>query len=161
MGVIDAVPEPRLTRTLGVGSFADAYAVTCSAPALDARSAAQAIFNTPPNWVRALMRTRNAIVRPFGLKTGLPPPVKLAGGQIRMFPVLAESPHEILMGLDDRHLDFRLAVGVLRSGTATKVTVTTVVHTHNLPGRVYLAAILPFHRVIVRSMLSAAASAWH
>ena len=30
---------------------------------------------------------------------------------------------------------------------------TTLVKTHNLFGRIYLATILPFHRLIVRNML--------
>jgi hypothetical protein len=30
---------------------------------------------------------------------------------------------------------------------------TTAVHCHNLPGRVYLMTIAPFHRLIVRSNL--------
>lgn len=34
-----------------------------------------------------------------------------------------------------------------------QVTATTPVMTHNLPGRVYLATIMPFHRIIVPAML--------
>jgi hypothetical protein len=34
-----------------------------------------------------------------------------------------------------------------------RVTATTLVLTHNLLGRVYLAIILPFHRLIVPAML--------
>jgi hypothetical protein len=38
------------------------------------------------------------------------------------------------------------------------VTATTIVRTHNLLGRAYLATILPFHRLIVQQMLSQVAA---
>jgi hypothetical protein len=46
-----------------------------------------------------------------------------------------------------------VVVDVTPSGRGQRVTATTLVLTHNLLGRVYLAIILPFHRLIVRSML--------
>jgi hypothetical protein len=38
-----------------------------------------------------------------------------------------------------------------------KITATTLVLTHNLLGRIYLAIILPFHRLIVPVMMRRAA----
>jgi hypothetical protein len=37
------------------------------------------------------------------------------------------------------------------------VVLTTVVHCHNLFGRIYLRVISPFHRLVVRSNLARAA----
>jgi hypothetical protein len=102
-----------------------------------------------PRWVDALMRLRNLLVAPFGLKRpdrGAAPSIDSIG----MFPVLSETPDRIVAGFDDRHLDFRVVVDV---EAGRSVTATTIVLTHNLLGRVYLATILPFHRLIVRSML--------
>jgi len=59
----------------------------------------------------------------------------------------------LVAGLDDAHLDFRLVVDVAGTGAERRVTATTLVLTHNLLGRAYLAVILPFHRLIVPSML--------
>ena len=56
-------------------------------------------------------------------------------------------------GFNDRHLDFRLIVDVTPSGEARQVTATTLVRTHNRLGRLYLAIIMPFHRLIVPAML--------
>ncbi len=42
---------------------------------------------------------------------------------------------------------------VASSGHGQRVTATTLVLTHNLLGRTYLAIILPFHRLVVRAML--------
>ena len=156
------LPDARLLGLLPAPVFADAYQTVFRAPALDTCQASREIFDSPPPaWVNALMSLRNRIVEPFGLKAGLRHSTAAAQQHIGIFPVLAESPQEMLLGLDDRHLDFRLAVSV-QAGTAggQQITVTTVVHTHNLLGRVYLAAILPFHRLIARSMLDRAAKSW-
>lgn len=149
-----AVPvEPHLLALLPQPVFADAWSLPCAA-APDARQAALAIFNAPPAWVSALMALRNAIMRPFKVKTDLQR-LPAARGRIGMFPVLEETPREMLLGLDDRHLDFRLSVSVGPAAAgARSLTVTTVVHTHNRLGRLYLAAILPFHRLIARRLLA-------
>ncbi len=144
--------EPRLLALLPQPVFADAWSAPCAA-APDARQAALAIFNTTPAWVGALMALRNTLVRPFKLKTDLRR-LPAARGRIGMFPVLEETPQEMLMGLDDRHLDFRLSVSVRPAAAGVRsLTITTVVHTHNRLGRLYLAAILPFHRLIARRLL--------
>jgi invasion protein IalB len=56
-------------------------------------------------------------------------------------------------GFNDAHLDFRLVVDVATAKAGQQITATTLVRTHNRLGRAYLTAILPFHRLIVRSML--------
>lgn len=161
MKAIATRPEPRLHGLLPAPSFADAYQVTLHAPGLDARQVSQGMLDRQPGWVDALMGLRNRIVSLFGLKPGIREPAGDRAARIGIFPVLAESPQEMLMGLDDRHLDFRVAVSVQPAAAGTqRVTLTTVVHTHNLLGRVYLAAILPFHRLIVRNMLDRAAKSW-
>jgi len=44
-------------------------------------------------------------------------------------------------------------VDIATSGHGQCVTATTLVLTHNLLGRIYLAIILPFHRLVVRALL--------
>ena len=76
---------------------------------------------------------------------------------IGLFPILTESPERLVAGFNDKHLDFRLVVDVAARGTDSasgqQVTATTLVKTHNLFGRIYLATILPFHRLIVPTLL--------
>ena len=72
---------------------------------------------------------------------------------IGLFPVVSQTPDRLVAGFDDKHLDFRVVVDVAGSGGSRNVTATTLVLTHNLLGRVYLAIILPFHRLVVRAML--------
>jgi hypothetical protein len=103
-----------------------------------------------PGWVSGLLVLRNLAVTPFGLKRGA-----LAGAErIGIFPLVSASPERVVMGFDDAHLDFRVVVEVAPERDGQKVTATTFVRTRNRLGRLYLAAVKPFHRVIVRAMLA-------
>ena len=72
---------------------------------------------------------------------------------IGMFPVLSETPDRVVAGFNDKHLDFRVVVDVATFPDNQQVTATTLVLTHNLLGRIYLAIIKPFHRLIVPAMM--------
>jgi hypothetical protein len=131
--------------------FVDAYAIAVDDAALDARRAAERMLGRSPPWIGALLGLRNYLVAPFGLKT--PVPGRAAANAIGAFPVVSESPNRVVAGFNDRHLDFRVVVDVVADARGRRVTATTLVLTHNLLGRAYLAIILPFHRIIVPSML--------
>jgi hypothetical protein len=136
--------------------MSDAYRLVVNEQTLDAATAACRMFGRASWWIRGLMMVRNFAVAPFGLKTGRDRKVS-ACRRIGLFPVLAETPERVVLGLDDKHLDFRVAVDVVALGNGQQqVTATTLVRTHNLLGRIYLAAVLPFHRVIVPAMLTQA-----
>jgi hypothetical protein len=96
---------------------------------------------------------RNLLVAPLGLKTGVHPNAAVKRW-IGSFPVLSETPERVVLGLDDRHLNF-LAVVDVKSSTDDRrqVTATTLVRTHNLLGRLYLDIVIPFHRRIVPALL--------
>ncbi|AMP09414.1 hypothetical protein CAter282_1631 [Collimonas arenae] len=139
--------------------FADAYQVATSISGLDARQAADAIIKHPPSWIKGLMTIRNRVVKLFRLRTvemGVDDPksaLRMVGG----FPIVSQSSQEVILGFDDKHLDFRISIVAApdRFG-GTQVTVATLVKTNNFLGRTYLATILPFHRIIVRHLLERA-----
>lgn len=116
-----------------------------------------------PAWIGWLTNARDAIVACFGLKTARHL-ATLSGEpkaeRIGIFKVYGRSDTEIVLGEDDRHLDFRLSV--LRTPDVSptlggQLTVSTVVHCHNLLGRTYIAVIAPFHRLVVKASLRRAA----
>jgi hypothetical protein len=137
----------------------DSYAVTLP-PAMseDLAKLALALFNRPPLWIQGLLRLRDQLVSPFGVKTTSE--IRTAGAtdgrdRIGFFPVLERSASEIILGEDDRHLDFRASLLVQaddRTGSR-RLILTTAVRCHNLFGRTYLRAIKPFHVLVVRSNL--------
>ncbi|MFF3685091.1 DUF2867 domain-containing protein [Streptomyces sp. NPDC002187] len=68
------------------------------------------------------------------------------------YPVRATAPHEILLGEDASHLDFRASL--LVDEDEDTVTLTTVVRIHNLRGRLYFGVVRLFHPMMARMMLS-------
>ncbi|MFD1982172.1 DUF2867 domain-containing protein [Mesorhizobium newzealandense] len=137
------VPNPH--NALAGAQFADRYALITEGLALTAISAAERALGRTPRWVGRLMALRNLAVRPFRLKTGLEPAV-LPDGRIGIFPLISQVPGKVVLGLDDRHLDFRVLVEVRELGMGRQeVAASTVVKTHNWLGRAYLAIVKPFH----------------
>lgn len=148
----EIAPDAETAQLLPGAQFADAYRIVLTDGSLDATGAARRMFGRMPLWVGALTALRNAVVAPFGLKPGKP-----ATNQIGIFPVIAQAPDRVVLGLDDRHLDFRLVIDIATMAGGRGVTATTIVKTHNRLGRAYLAAILPFHRIIARTAVRQAA----
>ena len=151
MKVRSVEPDAETKTLLPGAQFADSFSVAVG-DSVDARRAAETMILQQARWIKMLIALRNGLVTPFGLKT------PVAGDRrdrstIGFFPVVSELPERLVAGLNDSHLDFRLVVDVAGKAGRRSVTATTLVLTHNLLGRTYLAIILPFHRVIVRSML--------
>lgn len=146
--------------------LADAYAVRLPEGAsTDPDQLARFIFSRQPAWIGRLLQVRDAIVACFGLKTakqlnalGAAPGAQ--SGRVGIFKVYSTSDTEIVMGEDDKHLDFRVSVlcstGPARGGPR-QLTVSTVVHCHNRLGRTYIRVIAPFHRLVVKASLRRAA----
>jgi hypothetical protein len=163
MAVQTMIPAATTGPLLVGAGFADAYCLIVEAPALDAAAAAKRVFSRIPRWISALLALRNRLVALIGLKGT----EQIAAGKnassakmrrIGFFPIVSQTPERIVMGFDDWHLDFRVVVDVLAlGGDRRQVIATTLVRTHNWVGRAYLALIMPFHRVIVRTMLAQAA----
>jgi hypothetical protein len=167
------VPSPRVRAVpvragglaaaqLPIVDFADAYEVVLPR-GVTARALADAVFTKAPGWVVALMALRHAIVAPLGLVAS---PAALSraaarakgtGVRVGVFPLLAETPGELVLGLDDRHLDFRVSVRVIEDGGAPLGVVTTRVRFHGALGRAYFVPVRPAHRVIVPALMRHAA----
>jgi Protein of unknown function (DUF2867) len=152
MMIREVTPDVDKESVLSGAQFADAFRVTVPEAGLDARSAAERIFSRSPRWVEMLIELRHRIVAPFGLKTSAAHEAK-AAGMVGIFPVLSETPKQLVAGFNDHHLDFRVVVDVLPAGSGREVTATTLVLTHNWLGRAYLTAIMPFHRMIAKTLL--------
>ncbi len=152
MTVHEITPSVDTNALLAGAQFADAFRVEVVDPALDARHAAERMMARQPWWAEALVKLRNILVTPFGLKTSGANPTA-PREMIGIFPILSETPDRLIAGFNDHHLDFRVVVDIATSGTARNVTLTTLVLTHNWLGRTYLAIIMPFHRLIAPALL--------
>lgn len=149
MSLISKTPLPpasHLWPLVQQGDFIDGYAVASDLAPRDAADVGLSM----PKWADALLALRNRIVAPLGLKTDMD-----RDGAEAIFPITYESPDEVIMGTDDSHLNFRIAI--MRQDA--RIHMATWVHRNNLLGRVYLGVVMPFHILIVRDAMRRIAKA--
>lgn len=122
-----------------------------------------AFFDSSPKWIEKLFTLRNAIVKMLGLKVSDLNDRKRQrelfkvekGNGLGLFKVFDKSDNEVLLGEDDKHLDFRVLFLLIQNGNSNYVfTLTTPVRFHNAFGRFYFAIIKPFHQFIVPAMMN-------
>lgn len=125
----------------------------------------KAFFLSGPKWVDKLFALRNKIVAVFGLKTSNNIVNRRrfinnfkceVGEQVGLFKVFARTDKEVVLGEDDKHLNFRISLFLDDSVAANarkNLTIATTVIFHNWFGRLYFIFVRPFHRLIVPTML--------
>lgn len=161
-----AVPMPSnsvLAPLYEGADLLDAYAIRLPQGASDDLEVlARAAFERQAWWIRALTRIRDAVMTTVAVKSSRAVGLAAAAGGpvIGFFPVLSKSATELVLGADDRHLDFRVTIQLRADALhGRELIAATVVHCHNRLGRTYLAAIAPFHRLIVPASLEQAVKA--
>jgi hypothetical protein len=97
-----------------------------------------------PNWANPLMGLRNRFARLVGLHGDGNDPSFLA----RM-PIVTDTPDRFESGLTDRHLTFTLRADL----TGDHLALSTRIWFNHPLGRVYLAAVLPFHNAMLRHVM--------
>lgn len=120
---------------------------------------AQLFAGPGPKWVRWLFALRNRIVAVFGLKTdfrvedntdeqGAP------GLRCGIFEVYSRTDTDMLLGEDDKHLNFRISLSIeALPAVGKRISITTFVKYNNCLGRVYFFFVRPFHRIIVPALM--------
>ncbi len=133
--------------------FGDTFATTNHKSTLE--EVVYSVFHDIPAWVQRGLHVRNFFVQFLGLKTRIPADYCEAyrvGAYVRFFKIYSIGQDEVILGLDDKHLNFR--VSVLNSRAREyNIKVTTLVQIHNRFGRVYMSIIKPFHKLALRSMI--------
>lgn len=99
-----------------------------------------------PKWVDVLFLIRNRIVGLFGLKTD-----KNSPQSDTFFTLIENRYEEIVMGEDDKHLNFRASV--MKNNSEGTISLSTVVHFNNIWGRLYFLPVKPFHKIIMKVLL--------
>jgi Protein of unknown function (DUF2867) len=157
---IDIPTESLAMRSLSRIDFADAF--KCLLPAEQPQTidaVTRAIFLTMPAWISQLLELRNAIVRPFGLKTSIDAVPSgeqdelQSGTAVGVFEVLDRRLNEIMLGEDDQHLDYRVSIQLEHEEEKYWVVVSTVVKFNNWLGRAYFVPVKPVHKMIVPAMM--------
>lgn len=114
--------------------------------------------NCSPRWMMLLLKLRNFLVRPFGLKTGdeecsVSRASIVVGEKFGIMRICARNEEEIVFGETDKHLDFQASFRVVKGEKTNLLYCTTVVRFNNVFGKMYFVVIKPFHRLIIRTSL--------
>ncbi|REL33723.1 DUF2867 domain-containing protein [Rhodohalobacter sp. SW132] len=150
----DTVPETNgIKKALPQIDFKDTFAVTNHTDTLE--QAAKLVFSSIPPKIKPLFSIRNFLVKFAGLKTTVPDDFNThfkVGGYIGFLKIHSIEENEIILGGDDKHLNFR--VSVFNSGEEEyNIKVTTLVQYQNRMGRIYMFMIKPFHKLVLRVMV--------
>ena len=101
-------------------------------------------FFCTPQWIIALMKVRNAIIKPFGLK----------GEKNLSDLVIVESDSLATISKSDKHLNFVIAfMTERRMNDSLYLSVCTKVRYNNRMGKFYFTIIKPFHKLICKTLL--------
>jgi hypothetical protein len=152
---VELRPEWLINSALDRVDFEDAFAIDVdrSLPQ-DPNWWLKLILEHPPKAVAALIGARNLAMKPFGLKSG----EQTEHGESDVFTPIDSSEHELLVGTDDKHLNFRGNVVTEPHEDRLTLTFGTVVKFNNAFGRLYFLPVKPMHaHVVVPAMLRHAA----
>lgn len=156
-------PRSGITHLYKPMDLADAFAIRLPAgTSCNPDLLARFILSHQPSWIGWLLTVRDTIVACFGLKTARH--LASLANRVGAFKVYSTDQTEIVLGEDDKHLDFRISILCSEEaepeGSRQRVF-STVVRCHNRFGRAYIFVIAPFHRLVVRaSLLRAARIGW-
>jgi hypothetical protein len=163
---IDAPLNSDIAKMFPDAYFFDAYGMPLKHEGRSALEIYLNVIGKTPAWVDFLMALRNRVVGLFGLKNlgalGELKKMKAAveyriGDRVGIFSLISMTDNEIILGDSDKHLDVKVSLCKLNDDAEESVAITTVVHIHNLLGRVYMLFVTPFHRIIAPAVLARAA----
>ncbi|MDD2793674.1 MAG: DUF2867 domain-containing protein [Sediminibacterium sp.] len=78
------------------------------------------------------------------------------GEQLGLFKIFDKTADEIILGEDDKHLNFRVSLFIDKQAekrTDINLIISTTVKFNNWFGRIYFLPVRPFHKLIVPTML--------
>lgn len=156
-------PVPAIDALLPGADHVDVKTIDTDRPM---RPFVAALLSYHPGWLRALYRLRSWIVPLLGLRSGAPAFAPMdpaavpmeAGAAAAFFTVeSAREDDHWIASASESHLTAHLGVVTERIGGRFRHHVITIVHHRSWAGPVYFAVIRPFHHLVVRAMMRAAA----
>jgi len=130
--------------------YMDSISIDLNDEDIGSKELLNAFITTTPTWIIFLMKLRNKIVSLFGLKNKVSPLQEnyIVGDKIGFFEIYSIKEKEIILGEDDKHLDFRISLLI----DDKNFILSTVVIYNNIFGRLYFFVIKFFHKRIIVSM---------
>ena len=133
--------------------FSDTFATTNQKDEL--HQVAHLIFGKAPKWIESLLNLRNYFAKYLGLIIEKPADFNedfRIGGYIGFFKIYTITPHELILGADDKHLKFRVSILDTKEKDFN-IKTTTLVQYNNRMGKIYMFFVKPFHRIVIKRMI--------
>lgn len=157
--------ESAINARLPGAFFYDCYTITVPNTSRSALGHFLTAVANTPQWVNRLMTLRNKLVQLVGLKDlgalggfdpAKPDSAYAPGDRVGIFTLISNTDNEALLGDSDKHLDVVLSIFKHPPGSngIPSISITTVVHVHNLLGRVYMLPVTPLHKLIAPAVLN-------
>jgi len=151
-------------QSVATAYFKDSYRIPLSSRDTPMTALFFGIFGHHPAWMKAMLIARNRIAALCGLEVSsdaailhaVPKAQYCAGESIGPWPIFAIADNEMIVGRDNKHLDFRLSILRETSGQRATATVSTICNVHNIYGKLYLRLVIPFHKWGVQRLLATA-----
>lgn len=142
---LSAIPaNSTITNGFGTIDYYDSYEVRTRSDK-SAEEISKEIMQLP-GWVNVLFYIRNRVVGIFGLKTD-----KDTTETETFFKLIENREDEIIMGENDKHLNFRTSI--MKDESEGSIYLTTVIHYNNVWGKIYFLPVKPFHKIIMGVLL--------
>jgi len=160
-------PNSQICQHLHNAHFHDAFQISLTPCKRTALEIYLEVIAKTPSWISFLMALRNRAAPLFGIKnlgdidnicTNKSSSEYCIGDRVGIFTIHSMTDEEVILADSDRHLDAKISICKIPSNTENVVTVSTVVHVHNLLGHIYMFFVVPFHKRIVPSVLHQAAT---
>ncbi len=120
------------------------------------------IFAHMPWWMKSVLIVRNLVAT--WCRLDAPSAAEVlhvrakdsyrVGEKIGLWPIFHLDENELVVGRNNKHLDFRLSLVKLIEGENASIVVSTVCSVHNLYGKIYLFFIVPFHERGVQRLIT-------
>lgn len=133
---------------------------------ISSKDISKAFFYSAPKWTAQLFELRNRIVSIFGL---IKTPDKVnnlkelldrfnceTDEKLGLFTVYHRDENEVILGEDDKHLNFRISLfkeNITNDIGRKNLTLSTTIKFNNWFGKLYFLPVKPFHKLIVPRML--------
>jgi hypothetical protein len=146
--------------------FRDAYRAPLSSSAVSVVDIFFGIFAQRPGWMNLMLIARNKVAALAGLEVPTTLEITMmekrdryfVGEKIGPWPIFFLGSDELVVGRDNKHMDFRLSIMKIHDDSSC-VIVSTLCMVHNRFGQYYLSAITPFHKAGLRSLMANAIDA--
>jgi Protein of unknown function (DUF2867) len=120
-----------------------------------------AVFGYFPWWMKLALLLRNFAAKKVGLESPsasdifhpVIKPTYVVGDTIGPWPIFLKSARELIVGRDNRHLDFRLSLLTRTGDQCEELVISTTCKVHNRFGKIYLFFVVPFHKWGVKTLI--------